>query len=84
MGSYRTYSIPVKIAALVPEFALEDLHSAEHSDDPFGEQFNKRPHMTSPISLVPKKSNIENLCISMIIRVEMFVQLFVRLTQYLL
>ena len=29
MGSYRTYSIPSKTAALVPEFALEDLPSAE-------------------------------------------------------
>ena len=28
-GSYRTYSIPSKIAALVPEFAMEDLPSAE-------------------------------------------------------
>ena len=28
-GSYRTYSIPGKIAALVPEFAVEDLPSAE-------------------------------------------------------
>ena len=25
MGSYRTYSIPGKTAALVPEFAVEDL-----------------------------------------------------------
>ena len=25
MGSYRTYSIPDKTAALVPEFAAEDL-----------------------------------------------------------
>ena len=29
MGSYRTYSIPSKIAALVPEFVVEDLPSAE-------------------------------------------------------
>ena len=29
MGSYYTYSIPGKIAALVPEFAVEDLLSAE-------------------------------------------------------
>ena len=28
-GSYRTYSIPGKTAALVPEFAVEDLPSAE-------------------------------------------------------
>ena len=28
-GYYRTYSIPGKIAALVPEFAMEDLPSAE-------------------------------------------------------
>ena len=28
-GSYRTYSIPGKPAALVPEFAVEDLPSAE-------------------------------------------------------
>ena len=28
-GSYRTYSIPVKTAALVPEFMVEDLPSAE-------------------------------------------------------
>ena len=27
--SYRTYSIPGKTAALVPEFAVEDLPSAE-------------------------------------------------------
>ena len=26
-GSYRTYSIPSKTAALVPEFAVEDLPS---------------------------------------------------------
>ena len=30
-GSYRTYSIPGKTAALVPEFAVEDLPSAELS-----------------------------------------------------
>ena len=29
MGSYYTYSIPGKTAALVPEFAVEDLPSAE-------------------------------------------------------
>ena len=29
MGSYHTYSIPGKTAALVPEFAEEDLPSAE-------------------------------------------------------
>ena len=29
MGSYRTYSIPGKAAALVPEFAVEDLPLAE-------------------------------------------------------
>ena len=29
MGSYRTYSIPGKSAALVPELAMEDLPSAE-------------------------------------------------------
>ena len=28
-GSYRTYSIPGKIAALVPEFAVKDMPSAE-------------------------------------------------------
>ena len=28
-GSYRTYSIPGKTAALDPEFAVEDLPSAE-------------------------------------------------------
>ena len=28
-GSYRTYSIPGKTGALVPEFALDDLPSAE-------------------------------------------------------
>ena len=28
-GSYRTYYIPIKTAALVPEFAVEDLTSAE-------------------------------------------------------
>ena len=28
-GSYRTYSIPGKTAALVPEFTVEDLPSAE-------------------------------------------------------
>ena len=28
-GSYRTYSIPGKTAALVPEFGVEDLPSAE-------------------------------------------------------
>ena len=28
-GSYHTYSIPVKIATLVPEFAVEDLSLAE-------------------------------------------------------
>ena len=28
-GSYHTYSIPGKTAALVPEFAVEDLASAE-------------------------------------------------------
>ena len=28
-GSYRTYSIPCKTAALVTEFAVEDLPSAE-------------------------------------------------------
>ena len=28
-GSYRTYSIPDKTAALIPEFAMEDLPSAE-------------------------------------------------------
>ena len=29
MGRYSTYSIPGKTAALVPEFALEDLPSVE-------------------------------------------------------
>ena len=29
MGSYHTYSIPGKTAALVPEFAVEDLPLAE-------------------------------------------------------
>ena len=29
MGSYRTYSIPGKTAALVPKFVVEDLPSAE-------------------------------------------------------
>ena len=29
MGSYRTYKIPSKTAALVPEFAVKDLPSAE-------------------------------------------------------
>ena len=29
MGSYLTYSIPGKTAALVPEFAVEDLPSAK-------------------------------------------------------
>ena len=29
MGNYRTYSIPSKTAALVPEFKMEDLPSAE-------------------------------------------------------
>ena len=29
MGSYRTYSIPGKTTALIPEFAVEDLPSAE-------------------------------------------------------
>ena len=29
MGIYRTYSIPGKTAALVPEFVVEDLPSAE-------------------------------------------------------
>ena len=28
-GSYRTYSVPGKIGALVPECAVEDLPSAE-------------------------------------------------------
>ena len=28
-GSYRIYSIPGKTAALIPEFAVEDLSSAE-------------------------------------------------------
>ena len=28
-GSYRTYSIPGKAAVLVPQFAVEDLFSAE-------------------------------------------------------
>ena len=28
-GSYRTYSFPSKTAALVPEFVVEDLPSAE-------------------------------------------------------
>ena len=28
-GSYRTYSIPGKTAALVPEFAVEELPSEE-------------------------------------------------------
>ena len=28
-GNYRTYLIPCKTAALVPEFAVEDLSSAE-------------------------------------------------------
>ena len=28
-GSYRTYSIPGKAAALVPEFAVDNLTSAE-------------------------------------------------------
>ena len=28
-GSYRAYSIPGKTATLVPEFAMEDLPSAE-------------------------------------------------------
>ena len=28
-GSYRTYSIPDKTAVLIPEFAVEDLPSAE-------------------------------------------------------
>ena len=28
-GSYRTYSIPSKTAALIPEFVMEDLPSAE-------------------------------------------------------
>ena len=32
-GDYRTYSIPGNAAALVPEFAVEDLPWAEHSDD---------------------------------------------------
>ena len=30
-GSYRTYSIPGKTAALVPEFAVEDLPSQNFS-----------------------------------------------------
>ena len=29
MESYRTYSIPGKAAALIPEFAMEDLLSTE-------------------------------------------------------
>ena len=29
MGSYHTYSIPGKAAFLVPQFAVEDLFSAE-------------------------------------------------------
>ena len=29
MGNYRTYLIPGKTAVLVPEFAVEDLPSAE-------------------------------------------------------
>ena len=29
MGSYRTYSIPDKTAALIPEFEVKDLPSAE-------------------------------------------------------
>ena len=29
MGSYRTYSVPGKTAALIPEFAVEDLPLAE-------------------------------------------------------
>ena len=28
-GSYRTYSVPGKTAALIPEFAVEDLPTAE-------------------------------------------------------
>ena len=28
-GIYRTYSMPGKTAALIPEFAMEDLFSAE-------------------------------------------------------
>ena len=32
-GSYRTYSIPGKTAALVPEFAVEDLPLAELQPD---------------------------------------------------
>ena len=32
-GSYRTYSIPGKTAALVPELAVEDLPSAELQPD---------------------------------------------------
>ena len=28
-GSYRNFSVPGKTAALVPEFAVEDLSSAE-------------------------------------------------------
>ena len=35
-GSYRTYLIPGKTAALVRTFAVEDLPSAEHSDDGVG------------------------------------------------
>ena len=56
-GSYRTYSVPGKTAALVPEFAVEDLPSAElqhrflqrrtcpwaeHSNDN-GDDFYERP-----------------------------------------
>ena len=33
MGSYQTVFIPSKTATLVPEFAVEDLPQAEHSDD---------------------------------------------------
>ena len=33
MGSYRTYLIPGKTAALLPKFAVEDLPWAQHTDD---------------------------------------------------
>ena len=32
-GSYRTYSIPSKTAALVPEFAVNNLPFGQNSDD---------------------------------------------------
>ena len=74
-GSYRTYSIPGKTTALVPEFAVEDLPSAELQ--PMFLRFQWR---TCPWAEHSDDDNDDAIIVGLVIRVSDFVFFYLRVS----